>query len=62
MLSYIAFPVIAATIQTFWYGVYLINFSIGVCMIVMFIAAMTELNQEMYELSSRESKTQRFRF
>lgn len=57
MLSYIAFPVIAATIQTFWYGVSLINFSIGVCMIVMFIAAMTELNEEMYELSSRESKT-----
>ena len=56
MLSYIAFPVIAAAIQTFWYGVSLINFSIGVCMIVMFIAAMTELNQEMYELSSRESK------
>ena len=56
MLSYIAFPMIAAAIQIFWYGVSLINFSIGVCMIVMFIAAMTELNQEMYELSSRESK------
>ena len=57
MLSYIAFPVIAATVQTFWYGLSLINFSIGVCMIVMFVAAMSELNQEIYVLSSRESKT-----
>ena len=56
MLSYIAFPVIAATVQIFWYGLSLINFSIGICMIIMFLAAMSELNQEMYMLSSRETK------
>lgn len=31
-------------------------FSIGLCMIIMFLAAMSELNQEMYMLSSSESK------
>ena len=56
MLSYIAFPLAAAVVQMFCYGVALINFSIGLCMIIMFLAAMSELNQEMYMLSSSESK------
>ena len=55
-LSYIVLPVLAAAVQTFWYGVSLINFSIGISMIIMFIAAMTELNQEMYFLLRREGK------
>ena len=56
MLSYIAFPLAAAVVQMFCYGIALINFSIGLCMIIMFLAAMSELNQEMYMLSSSESK------
>ena len=55
-LSYIVLPMAAAIVQTFWYGVSLINFAISISMIVMFIAAMTELNQEMYVLMSREGK------
>lgn len=55
-LSYIVLPVLAAAVQTFWYGVSLINFSIGISMIIMFIAAMAELNQEMYFLLRREGK------
>lgn len=43
-LSYIVLPVLAAAVQTFWYGISLINFSIGISMIIMFIAAMSELN------------------
>ena len=34
----------------------LIEFSVGISMIIMFIVTMTELNQEMYELISREGK------
>ena len=56
MLSYIVLPVVAAAVQTFWYGMSLINFSIGISMIIMFVATMTELNQEMYELMSSEGK------
>lgn len=56
MLSYILLPVIAATIQTFWYGLSLINFSIGISMIFMFVVAMVEMNQEMYTLMRREGK------
>lgn len=56
MLLYIVLPVVAAAVQTFWYGLSLINFSIGISMIIMFVATMTELNQEMYELMSSEGK------
>lgn len=34
----------------------LIEFSVGISMIIMFIVTMTELNQEMYQLISREGK------
>ena len=36
-------------------GPYL-EFSVGISMIIMFIVTMTELNQEMYQLISREGK------
>lgn len=42
--------------QAFWYGMSLIEFSVGISMIIMFIVTMTELNQEMYQLISREGK------
>lgn len=42
--------------QAFWYGMSLIEFSVGISMIIMFIVTMTEPNQEMYQLISREGK------
>ena len=56
MLSCIVLPTVAAAVQAFWYGMSLIEFSVGISMIIMFIVTMTELNQEMYQLISREGK------
>lgn len=56
MLSCIVLPAVAAAVQAFWYGISLIEFSVGISMIIMFIVTMTELNQEMYQLISREGK------
>ena len=56
MLSCVVLPAVAAAVQAFWYGMSLIEFSVGISMIIMFIVTMTELNQEMYELISREGK------
>lgn len=56
MLSCIVLPAVAAAVQVFRYGMSLIDFSVGISMIIMFIVTMTELNQEMYELISREGK------
>ena len=56
MLSCIVLPAVAAAVQAFWYGMLLIEFSVGISMIIMFIVTMTELNQEMYQLISREGK------
>ena len=50
MLSCVVLPAVAAAMQAFWYGMSLIEFSVGISMIIMFIVTMTELNQEMYEL------------
>ena len=56
MLSCIVLLAVAAAVQAFWYGMSLIEFSVGISMIIMFIVTMTELNQEMYQLISREGK------
>lgn len=56
MLSCIVLPAVAAAVQVFRYGMSLIEFSVGISMIIMFIVTMTELNQEMYQLISREGK------
>ena len=56
MLSCIVLLAVAAAVQAFWYGISLIEFSVGISMIIMFIVTMTELNQEMYQLISREGK------
>ena len=56
MLSCIVLPAVAAAVQVFRYGISLIDFSVGISMIIMFIVTMTELNQEMYQLISREGK------
>lgn len=56
MLSCIVLLAVAAAVQVFRYGMSLIDFSVGISMIIMFIVTMTELNQEMYQLISREGK------
>lgn len=56
MMSYIILPIVAAMIQVWYYGISFINFSIGLSMVIMFVAAMSELNQEMYELLTSESR------
>ena len=56
MLSCIVLLAVAAAVQAFRYGMSLIDFSVGISMIIMFIVTMTELNQEMYQLISREGK------
>ena len=56
MLSCVVLPAVAAAVQVFRYGMSLIDFSVGISMIIMFIVTMTELHQEMYQLISREGK------
>lgn len=58
MVSYIAFPLIAAAIQTMNYGISLINLSICLSMFVMFIASTGEQNHEMYQLLKKKSKVE----
>ncbi len=58
MTSYISFPLIAAVIQTRYYGISLINLSISLSMWVMFIASNVEQNYEMYQLFKKKSKVE----
>ncbi len=58
MTSYISFPLIAAAIQTRYYGISLINLSICLSMYVMFIASTGEQNHEMYQLLKKKSKVE----
>ena len=48
MLSYIILPVLAALMQWFLYGLSLINVSICISMIIMYMAATSEMNREIY--------------
>lgn len=56
MLSYIVLPLVVAGCQVFWYGVSLINLSIGLAMIFMYIASMNEQNGEMYQLLKKKAE------
>ena len=56
MLSYIMLPLAAMACQVFWYGVSLINLSIGLSMIFMYIASMNEQNGEMYQLLKKKAE------
>lgn len=58
MLLYILLPLVAASIQTVWYGVSLINLSIGLAMICMYIASMNEQNWEMYQLLKKKTEVE----
>lgn len=56
MLSYIVLPLAAAAVQIFWYGVSLINLSIGMAMVFMYIASTSEQNWEMYQLLKKKTE------
>lgn len=56
MLSYIVLPLVAAAVQTVWYGVSLINLSIALSMMIMYIASTSEQNQEMYQLLKKKAE------
>ena len=47
LISYIILPMAAVIIQTFYYGVSLINIAISISMILMFVVAMVEQNQNL---------------
>ena len=56
MISYIVLPLVAAAVQTIWYGVSLINLSIAAAMICMYIASTSEQNWEMYRLLKKKTE------
>lgn len=47
LLAYITLPIIAAVIQSFYYGISLSNIAISIALLLMFLIAMTEQNREM---------------
>lgn len=47
MISYMALPIISLLIQVFYYGISLINISISISMILMFVVAMVEQNRNL---------------
>ena len=58
MLSYIVLPLVTAAIQSFVYGTSLINFSVGIAMIFMFVASISEQNWEMYQLLKKKTEVE----
>lgn len=57
MISYIIFPVIASAFQMFHYGLSYIDLSIGLSMVLMYIAAVREQNEEIEALSKSQAQT-----
>lgn len=55
--SYIYLPVAAAVIQIFYYGLSLINIAICISMMLMYMVAMGEQNQEIAKLSKKQVQT-----
>lgn len=47
LVSYIILPMAALIVQTFYYGISMINISISISMILMFVVAMVEQNQNL---------------
>lgn len=58
LLSYIVLPLLAAVVQLFYYGLSLINLSIGLSMIIMYVAATSELNREMYRVLKKKAEVE----
>lgn len=56
MLSYIALSVTAAVLQFYFYGFPFIDLSIGVSMVLMYITAMQEQNEEVERLSKSSAQ------
>lgn len=56
MGMYIFLPVAALLVQTFWYGFSLNNIAIGISMVLLFVAAVSEQNEELDRISRREAK------
>lgn len=49
MISYLVLPIVAVVIQTFYYGISLINIAISISMLIMFIEAIMEQGRKMTE-------------
>lgn len=61
MSSYIILPIAAAAVQAFYYGDSLIDIAIAVAMLLMFLAATREQNEELGRLAkSREEMKEKF--
>ncbi len=62
LLSYIVLPLLAAIIQIFYYGLSFINISIAISiaisMIIMYVAATSELNGEMYRVLKKKAEVE----
>lgn len=58
LFSYIALPIIAAAIQASLYGLSLINIAICISMIIMFVAATSEFNEEMYNVLKKKAEVE----
>ena len=58
MLSYIVLPVLAAVMQLFLYGFTLINISICISMIIMYMAATSEMNREIYLATKQKEEAE----
>lgn len=56
--SYIIFPIVAALIQFFWYGISLINIAICNSMMVMYITVMSDQNRKLNNLEQKQIKTE----
>ena len=57
MISYLVLPVIAAVFQIFHYGLSYIDLSIGFSMVLMYITAVREQNEELETLSKSQAQT-----
>lgn len=53
MISYLVLPIVAVVIQTFYYGISLINIAISISMLIMFIEAIVEQGRKMTEQERR---------
>ena len=58
LFSYIVLPIAAAAIQASLYGISLINIAICISMIIMFIAATSEFNEEMYYVLKKKAEVE----
>lgn len=58
LLSYLLFPLTAAVIQLFWYGVPLLNLSICLSMVIIYMATTSEINYEIYQITKKKAEVE----